>query len=59
MSIISGNGSLITYIESELECPICTFKFDASDKMGKAKYPTFKTRCPGCKSQIGISTLTP
>lgn len=45
----------ITYMETEVTCPICTFAFDASDKIDKAKYPTFKTKCPGCKSAIGIS----
>jgi len=55
MSIIIGGGKLITYSETELECPICTFKFDAAEKMDKAKYPTFKTKCPACKGNIGIS----
>ena len=45
----------ITYSETEVECPICTFKFDAGKKMEKAKYPTFKTKCPACKGSIGIS----
>ncbi len=55
MSIIIGGGVLISYMESELECPICTFKFDASEKMDKAKYPVFNTRCPACKGKIVIS----
>ena len=55
MSIILGNGMCISYDETEVQCPICTFKFDAGEKMEKAKYPTFKTKCPGCKSAIGIS----
>jgi len=55
MSLIIGNGAWITYDESDVECPICTFKFDASDKIEKAKYPTFKTKCPACKGKIGIS----
>lgn len=54
MGIVTGKGMLITVMENELECPICTFKFDASAKMDKAKYPTFKTKCPGCKGAIGI-----
>ncbi len=57
MSIIAGKGFLITVMETELECPICAFKFDASYKMDKAKYPTFKTKCPACKGKIGISIL--
>lgn len=55
MSIIAGKGFLITVMETELKCPICTFNFDASDKMDKAKYPTFQTKCPACKGKIGIS----
>lgn len=46
---------LITYMESLVKCPICTFEFDASDKIEKAKYPLFKTKCPACKGAIGIS----
>jgi hypothetical protein len=56
MSIIIGNGMCITYNETEVVCPICTFKFDAGGKIEKAKYPTFKTKCPACKGKIGIST---
>ncbi len=56
MSIIAGKGFLITITETELECPICTFKFDASEKIEKARYPTFKTTCPACKGNIGIRT---
>ena len=55
MSIVIGNGALISYDESDLECPICTSVFDASEKMSKAKYPTFKTKCPYCKGIIGIT----
>ena len=55
MSIIIGKGMLIDVIETELECPICTFKFDASSQMDKAQDPVFKTKCPACKSNIGIS----
>ena len=54
MSIIIGNGMCITYSESEVTCPICTFEFDASNKMGKAKHFIFKMKCPACKSAIGI-----
>lgn len=58
MSIITsgkkGQGSIITVSETDITCPICTFKFDASDKMDKAKLPVFKMKCPGCKSAIGI-----
>lgn len=45
----------ITYFETEVKCPICTFGFDVSGKMDKAKYPIFKTKCPACKSLLGIS----
>ena len=45
----------ITYNETDVECPICTFKFDAGEKMDKAKFPVFKMKCPACKSAIGIS----
>lgn len=55
MSIIIGNGILLTYGESEITCPICTSVFDASAKMEKAKYPIFNTRCPKCKGKITIS----
>lgn len=55
MSIIIQPGLLISYMESEVTCPICTFVFDASDKIAKAKNPYFKTKCPACKGSIGIS----
>lgn len=55
MSIITGKGILITYCETEVECPICTFKFDADDKIDEAPYPLFETSCPACKGAIGIS----
>lgn len=55
MSIIIGKGMCISYFETEVKCPICTFEFDASDKIEKAKYPLFKTKCPACKGAIGIS----
>ncbi len=55
MSVIIGNDVCITYHETEVKCPVCTFYFDASDKISKAKYPIFKTKCPACKSAIGIS----
>lgn len=55
MSIIIGNGMCLTYMETEVTCPICNFSFDCSDKESKAKEPVFKMRCPGCKSWVGIS----
>lgn len=55
MSKIIGNGKCITYMETEITCPICTFAFDISDKIDKADLPIFKMKCPGCKSAIGIS----
>ena len=45
----------ITYSETEVKCPICTFEFDAGEKMDKAKLPVLKMKCPACKSWIGIS----
>ena len=56
MGIISGKGVLVTFMESEVTCPICTFAFDASAKIEKAKYPTFNSKCPACKGKITIST---
>ena len=56
MSTLHGNGYLITYMETEVTCPICDFTFDASEKIDKAKHPAFKTKCPRCKGKIGIST---
>ena len=53
--IITGKGFLITISETELICPICEQSFDASEKMDKAKYPVFKTKCPICKGRIMIS----
>ncbi len=55
MSVIIGNGMCISYMETEVECPICTFKFDVGEKADKAKYPVFKMRCPACKSWVGVS----
>ena len=55
MSIIIGGGALITYNETEVKCPICTFEFDVGEKMEKAKLPVFSMKCPACKSKIGIS----
>lgn len=55
MSLIIGNGMCITYFENEVTCPICEQVFDASNKMGKARNPIFKTKCPTCKGKITIS----
>jgi hypothetical protein len=55
MSVIVGNGVWISYNETDIKCPICTFEFDASEKIEKAKYPVFRTKCPACKGKIGIS----
>lgn len=55
MSVLAGKGYRITVTETDLTCPICTFKFDASDKIEKSKDVVFKTRCPACKGKIGIS----
>lgn len=55
MSLIMGNGMCITYMETEITCPICQQVFDATAKMEKAKYPVFNTKCPKCKGKITIS----
>jgi transcription elongation factor Elf1 len=55
MSLIIGNNVCITYLETEIECPICNQKFDASTKMDKAKYSVFNTKCEKCKGKITIS----
>jgi hypothetical protein len=55
MSVIVSNKALISVIDTDVECPICTCKLDVSNKIDKAKYPIFKIKCPGCKSAIGIS----
>ena len=55
MSITVGKGFLITHVETEVTCPICTFVFDACDKIERSKNPVFKTKCPACKGAIGIS----
>ncbi len=54
MSLIIGNGMCITYSETEVECPVCTFVFDTGDRASKAKYPIFKMKCPACKSKLVI-----
>lgn len=56
MSIIIGNGMLLSYDETEGTCPICEQIFDASQKIEKSKHPVFNTRCPKCKGKITIST---
>lgn len=56
MSIITGPNYLITYMETEVHCPICEQTFDASTQIEKAKYPVFNTKCPWCKGKITIST---
>jgi hypothetical protein len=55
MSIIIGEGYIVSCLESEVECPICTAKFDAAEKIYKAKYPVFKMKCPKCKGKLTIS----
>lgn len=55
MSIWSGKGFLITVVESEVTCPICSQVFDCSAKSEKVKYPVFNMRCPFCKGKITIS----
>lgn len=56
MGIIAGKGVLITFMETDVTCPICTAVFNASNKIEKAKYPTFNTKCPRCKGKITIAT---
>jgi hypothetical protein len=55
MGVIVGKGILISTVDTMLTCPICYGEFDASHKIEKAKYPYFKTKCPKCKSAIGIN----
>lgn len=55
MGVLITKNGLIDFMETEITCPICTGKFDASDKMEKAKYPVFNTKCPKCKGKITIS----
>ncbi len=55
MSIIIGNGMLITYMENEIECPICNQIIDTGRASEKSKYPIFNMRCPKCKGKITIS----
>lgn len=54
-SIYSGPGFLVTYIETNVRCPICEQIFDAGTKIEKAKYPFFDTTCLVCKGKISIS----
>lgn len=54
MSILTGPGYLLTYIESDVTCPICEQTFDASDKMDKAPLPVFNMKCPKCKGKITV-----
>lgn len=54
MGVIIGKGILIDFHETKLTCPICTADFDGSKAMDKAKLPYFKSKCPKCKSAIGI-----
>jgi len=55
MSVLVGPGYIICYSETEVTCPICEQIFDAGDKISKAKYPVFSTKCPTCKGKITIS----
>ena len=41
-------------METEIECPICTYVQDISKKASKAKYPMFDTKCDGCKGKITV-----
>lgn len=54
MSLILGKGMIVTIIETDLTCPICTAVFDASKMMDRAKYPCFNTKCPKCSGKITI-----
>lgn len=56
MSVIIGNGYILSCLETEAQCPICTSKFDVGEKMYKAKYPVFKMKCPKCKGKITIAS---
>jgi hypothetical protein len=54
MSLLVGEGYLITVSETDIMCPICTFKFDVGDKMDNADHFIFDMQCPGCKGLIRI-----
>ncbi len=55
MSVIHGKGVYITYMETEIVCPVCEAEIDIADKADKAKDPVFKMKCPKCKSWLGVS----
>lgn len=44
----------ISYMETDVTCPICTFSFDSSERASKAKDFIFKMKCPACKSWVGV-----
>lgn len=56
MNIITGPGYIISCLETEAQCPICTAKFDVGAKMEKTINPVFKMKCPKCKGKITVST---
>jgi len=54
MGVIVGKGILVTFMETVVKCPVCTFEFDCSEQSEKSKLPLFKMKCPACKSKLGI-----
>ena len=54
MSIIAGKGFLLTYVETEVTCPICEQMFDCSERADKAPHPVFNMKCPKCKGKITV-----
>lgn len=55
MSTETINGGLITYLESEIKCPICEAIYDIGEKMDKAKHPMFNMKCAKCKGRLTVS----
>jgi hypothetical protein len=54
MSIIIKPGMLLTYVETEVTCPICEQVFDGSQQFGKSEWCVVNTKCPKCKGKITI-----
>lgn len=54
MSIITGKGYCLTYVEAEVKCPVCEQKFDASKKVNSRSMPVIDMKCPICKSKVTV-----
>ena len=55
MSIYTGKGFLLTYVETEVTCPICEQVFDCAARSEKAPHPVFNMKCPICKGKLTVS----